>query len=329
MHPSTRLSDLRQLFDNSPREFSPTPIWWWSGDRLDLDRLRWQLEQLAAGGVFNVVILNLAPAGPLYGKDADDPPFMSEDWWSIFSAVCVRAETLGVRIWFYDQIGFSGANIQGQLCVRDQRCRGRVLACDVIEGTHASHAAFPPVAEPLAAFVTDLDDEGKPTGAPRELPIDDRSVRCETAGRHRLRLAYALQGGFDYFDPGSCALLLDTVHGEFERRVEKYFGNVIAGSFQDELPSMPSWSREFSCLFRERAGYDLTPLLWAAGKLAPRVSARYRQAIRRLPAHAPLVRRAGKRPPRRDTDSQFAGRALRTASRLGRVVSLQRLGRHP
>ena len=55
------------LFDgfSSPRpEYSPVPIWWWSGERLELDRLCWQLDQLVSQGVYNVVVLNLAPTGP-------------------------------------------------------------------------------------------------------------------------------------------------------------------------------------------------------------------------------------------------------------------------
>ena len=31
-------------------------------------------------------------------------------------------------------------------------------------------------------------------------------------------------------------MLLDRVHGEFERRLGHWFGRVIVGSFQDELP---------------------------------------------------------------------------------------------
>jgi hypothetical protein len=65
--------------------YGSVPIWWWSGDRLELDRLRWQLHQLYDGGVRAAVVLNLAPAGPLHGCLADDPPFASPAWWEIFT----------------------------------------------------------------------------------------------------------------------------------------------------------------------------------------------------------------------------------------------------
>ena len=39
--------DLVRRFDEPPRSFSPVPIWWWSGEKLDAQRLRWQLERFA------------------------------------------------------------------------------------------------------------------------------------------------------------------------------------------------------------------------------------------------------------------------------------------
>jgi len=38
------LADLDKRFDDPPRSFSPVPIWWWSGEKFDAQRLRWQLE---------------------------------------------------------------------------------------------------------------------------------------------------------------------------------------------------------------------------------------------------------------------------------------------
>jgi hypothetical protein len=80
-----------------------------------------------------------------------------------------------------------------------------------------------------------------------------------------LRLIYAIHRGFDYFSAAACAKLLDTVHGEFERRVSDYFGDVIVGSFQDELPSLPTWGAGFLESFRSQTGYNLSDhlgLLW-------------------------------------------------------------------
>ncbi|MEU6749250.1 glycosyl hydrolase [Spirillospora sp. NPDC046719] len=198
-------SRLLAVLDAPPPAYSPAPIWWWSGERLDRRRLRDQLERFAEGGVRNLVVLNLAPSGPMFGSDADDPPFFSDAWWDLLDAVCEDAAGLGVSLWFYDQLGFSGADLQARL-VRD---------------------------------------------------VPDYAGRwLEPSGTAGVR-------GFDYLSAEACAALFDRVHGEFARRLGHRLGNVIVGSFQDELPSLPTWSRTFADEFARRRGYDLTPHLGA------------------------------------------------------------------
>ncbi|HMP76869.1 MAG TPA: hypothetical protein PKE12_11310 [Kiritimatiellia bacterium] len=216
---STPPQNLFEQFRRPPRAFSPVPTWWWSGERVEVKRLRWQMERYAEGGVYNLIVLNLAAAGPMHGCDADDPPFFSEAWWCTFLAACAEAERLGMHIWFYDQIGFSGANFQGRLVMHHPDWAGQALERVPLE------AEPPPRARPLA--------------------------------RLRAHLACTVERGFDYLNPDACSALLDTIHGEFERRAGHYLGNVIAGSFQDELPNVPMWSRGFADAFRARTGYSI------------------------------------------------------------------------
>ncbi|MFD0687848.1 glycosylhydrolase-like jelly roll fold domain-containing protein [Actinomadura fibrosa] len=199
---------LRAVLDEPPAAFSPAPIWWWSGERLDRRRLRDQLGRFADGGVRNLVVLNLAPSGPMFGSDADDPAFFSGAWWDLLDGVCEDAAGLGVSLWFYDQLGFSGADLQARLV--------------------------------------------------RDVP--------EYAGRWLERDGTATARGFDYLSAEACAALLDRVHGEFARRLGHRLGSVIVGSFQDELPSIPTWSAAFAAEFARRRGYDLPlDVLWKDG----------------------------------------------------------------
>src|SRR5688500_17472638 len=174
------LGDLAREFAEAPKAFSPVPIWWWSGERLERSRLRWQLTQFAAGGVFNLIILNLAPTGPLYGSDADDPPFFSEAWWNLFLGVCADARELGVRLWFYDQIGFSGANLQGVLVHRNPAFAGHWLAAVTAEGDGALTLTCPSAGEPLAGTLTQLD-----TGLTTTVSLAGRQVSDDSSGRRR------------------------------------------------------------------------------------------------------------------------------------------------
>lgn len=249
-------ADLVQRFEDPSPRYGPVPLWWWSGERLEIERLRWQLDQLLAGGVHQAVVMNLAPTGPLYGALADDPPFMSEEWWSIFQAVCGYAEERGFQIWLYDQIGFSGANLQGHIVAEYPEHAGRSLTqsrADASAGPVSLN--IPAGGEALAAWFVPAD-----ASPAVPVPLADGTATSERRPGE-LVLAFAVTRGFDYFSESASAALIDRVFGEYERRVGHTFGRGIGGVFQDELPDVPEWSPDFLDRFSAEAGYDLLPLL--------------------------------------------------------------------
>ncbi len=293
------VGELASRFARPDPRFGPAPIWWWSGAPLERTRLRWQMEQLIAGGVRQAVVLCLAPTGPLYGSCADDPPLFSERWWDIFVGVCEDAAELGFRLWVYDQLGFSGANFQGQLTTEHREWAGhelglRVGADDRGVGTSQPDGGpvgprCPPGAVPLAAWTATGDHTRRSAiGA-------DGTVLSERPGLQHL--CYVQRRGFDYFNPVACAALIDRVLGEFGRRAGAWFGPVIVGLFQDELPDLPSWGEGFADSFCERYGYDLSERvhwLWGGdGTEAERVRRDYhahRAALAREAFFVPYAR---------------------------------------
>ncbi|WP_328462704.1 glycosyl hydrolase [Streptomyces sp. NBC_00448] len=254
-------ADIAAILAEPPRAFSPTAIWWWSGERLDRARLRAQLQRFAEGGVFNLVILNLAPSGPLFGSDADDPAFMTDAWWALLDGVCADAAALGVFLWFYDQLGFSGADLQARLVDEQPRYAGRALARVRAVVDSEGELGCPPQGQPVGGHAEPLDEAGEVTGPAVPLAVDGRTIRPPGPGRWRLTLHHHVARGFDYLGTEACAALLDRVHGAFERRLGDRLGTVVVGSFQDELPSLPTWSAGFAADFRRRRGYDLVPHL--------------------------------------------------------------------
>jgi hypothetical protein len=198
-----------------------------------------QLERFAEGGIRNVVILNLAARAPIHGKDADDPPLFSDAWWDLLREVCKVARERGITIWFYDQIGFSGANFQGRLVTARPEFAGQWLESRVAA---AEDAQFPDDCVPLAAF-----------SGNQRLVIHGGRVRAEGP----VRLVYAVRRGFDYLNRAACAALFDAIHGEYERRAGDLLGTAIGGSVQDEMPSIPTWTQDFAEAFLRIKGYDL------------------------------------------------------------------------
>ncbi|WP_030660936.1 glycosyl hydrolase [Streptomyces cellulosae] len=260
---------LQQLFDDPPRDFGPTPLWWWSGGKVTRERLAWQMRRFAEGGVHNLVVINLAPAGPTFGARTDDPAWFGEEWWDRFTDACHIAGDLGTRLWFYDQIGFSGANLQGGVTRRHPEARGQALRCRTatvcggtvpLLGSDALVAAYEVTGRRLSAAPDAAPGTARPGAGPAR-PGPARpgpgAARIEAPDGTDVHLVVAVPTAFDYLDPHAVGLLMDTVHHEYDRRVPQYLGNVIAGSFQDELPGTNSWSHRFPDEFRSRRGYDL------------------------------------------------------------------------
>ncbi|MEU1852190.1 glycosyl hydrolase [Streptomyces sp. NPDC019990] len=240
---------LQHLFEEPPRDFGPTPLWWWSGAKVTRERLAWQMREFAKGGVHNLVVINLAPAGPTFGARADDPAWFSEEWWSRFTDACDVAAELGTRLWFYDQVGFSGANVQGGVTRRRPWAQGSALRCRDVTVAGGS-VVLGDAGTPVAAYAA--------RGRRLVLAPDGRgTVRVDAPDGTCVRLVTAVPTAFDYLDPDAVALLMDAVHHEYDRRVPDHLGTVIAGSFQDELPGTNAWTRRFAEEFRTRRGYDL------------------------------------------------------------------------
>ncbi len=194
-------------------------------------------------------MINLAPAGPTFGARADDPAWFGEEWWARFTDACEIAAELGTRLWFYDQIGFSGANVQGGVTRRHPEAAGRALRCHDVTVSRGT-VALGDAETPLTAHT--------PRGRRLDLATDGRGTAGVSAPDGTVvRLVTAVPTAFDYLDPHAVGLLMDTVHHEYDRRVPDYLGTVIAGSFQDELPGTNAWSHRFAEEFRARRGYDL------------------------------------------------------------------------
>ncbi|WP_256865251.1 hypothetical protein [Paenibacillus sp. 32352] len=225
------LSQLRQKFAQADPRYGPVPFWWWSAEEVTEERVRWQMRKFREGGLRNIGIINLAPTGPQYGSVSDRPAFASEDWWRMFEVALREAERLGMYLWFYDQIGFSGSNMPARIVTERPETAGYQLR------------RFAP-GEEIPPF-SDILHENK-------------------------EYVYAaVRQGFNWLDPTAASELIDRVHGEMERRFPHDLGRTIAGSFQDELPPLPLWTPELAVLYKEQFGEELEPLLPALFDTVP------------------------------------------------------------
>ncbi len=236
---------LKRQFKSADPRFGPLPFWWCSAEEVTEERIRWQLQKFRDGGLRNIGIINIAPTGPQYGSVSDNPFYFSERWWAMFEAALREAERLGMYLYFYDQIGFSGSNFPARIVAELPECAGYVL---------------------------------------RRFAVDERLPEGATPLLQTSEYQYAsVRQGFNWLDPYACSLLLDRVHGEFERRFPHDLGRTIAGSFQDELPPLPLWTPQLTELYGDRYGGDLLTELPALFEDLPE-SGRVRRQVYELAA---------------------------------------------
>lgn len=111
---------------------SPGFFWMWN-DRLELPKLRAQLDDMRAHGIRNVCI-HPFPKGfrPLSCPSRLEPEYLTEDFLAVFSNVVAHAASLGLHAYLYDEGGWPSGRACGQVARSDVegRFRRREIGAD-------------------------------------------------------------------------------------------------------------------------------------------------------------------------------------------------------
>jgi hypothetical protein len=283
-------SILLAAFRDPPHTYGPVPFWWWVGEKLDKDRISWQLDQLRSKGVWNAIVS--------YSHQNDgttsvsDPPIFSDAWWELFRWTVGECKSRGMQLSFQDytiinpllqDIGRATVEMQGgQLrhcslrATGGQQCVLQVDAgCTVVSGAairiEATGAAFGKVVE-LSNYL----HQGILKWTPPE-------------GSWLVTVVFVAPVEFDPMHPNAGTMLIDRLYAPFDQHCPGELGRTISLFFQDELDfgaKMPLWSCRLLQEFQLRKGYDLKPLLMALwhdiGTVTPKVRIDYADVVTTL-----------------------------------------------
>lgn len=260
-------NELAEGFLSPPATHRPIPFHWWTGDRLDRDRLAWQLDQLKEGGVRQVVVSY--PHHPDGSSDVGDPAVFSPEWWDLFRWFLSACRARGMKAGFQDytliepllrSIGGKTPDMDGgRMHCRSARVEngGEV----VIAGEAGSRS--------LAAWAYPLEG-GRPTV---EAAVDltgflkDGALRWNAGpGTWLVAVIDVTPAEFDPMHPESGASVIRELYQPFERECGRELGQTLDLFFQDELDfgsRMPFWSGFLLEAFERQHGYDLRPWLAA------------------------------------------------------------------
>ncbi len=264
--------DLLQGFINPPEGYGNVPFYWWNGDTLKKERLKEQLDILAASATdgFAVSYIHTHPqidtlenkgGYGLYGMtEPGAPKVFSDEWWEIwnwFSGECGK-KGMGVGLDDYT-VGWPGNGFypdELDSLPAFQGYQGKlVITVDTVPGGERYSADLP---ENLLAVVAwpgqvVLANEG-----------DKRSIQWRAPrGEESHVYTITTQPGY-VLHPEHGQRLVEVYFDRFEQRMDETGRKGMNYFFQDELAypiTMRSWSDDFREEFLERKGYDIVPYL--------------------------------------------------------------------
>lgn len=267
----SRAADLDVLpgFRAPPPGYGEVPFWWWTGDPLDRERLRWQIEELHRQGIAGVQVNYAHEDTPGWPTYAAEPPIFSDAWWEMWAFVageCGRRD-MGIGLSGYTLDWPNGRSLVSRTIYSDPDIGGREL--QVASRTRVSAGTACGVVLPAGT----IGVRAYPVKSGR---IDPRGRTLEVAagaGAGRLEWTPA-EGEWEVWVYASVPKegALNPVHPESGRRViEKFFQR-----FQDHAPGRSAkglnyffhdelqfgvgdhvWGPDFAEQFRARKGYDV------------------------------------------------------------------------
>ena len=130
--PSDVEPGLKEGFATPPKGYGEVPFWWWTGEKLDVDRLIWQVEELSISGAqVNYAHQDVRnDVQPNWLTYPNEPEVLTDEWFDVFEKVAARCRELNMGI------GLSGytldwqnspGNLFDRLIYRDVETRSRTL----------------------------------------------------------------------------------------------------------------------------------------------------------------------------------------------------------
>lgn len=277
-------------FKNPPPGYGEVPFWWWTGDRLDVDRMVWQIRELHKKGISGVQVNYSHYDTPGWLTEMDEPALFSDKWWDVYSEVSQECGRLGMGIglstytldWprgadnlfyrlFYSKPELNAIELTAG---RRQRARtGETVSIEVSDDTVAIRA-YPLKEGKLQRGGIDLDSLATGGRISWTAPEGDWEVWQFHASRKAGSLNPLMVGAGDTVICGFYQKFQDHNPGGTSKGLNYFFNDELHLGL-DKF----AWNPDFFTEFRQRKGYDLLevlPAMWIdLGDVTPKVRMDY------------------------------------------------------
>jgi hypothetical protein len=258
-------------FRNPPPGYGEVSFYWWQGDPLTRERLRWQLDQLK-GKSITALQINYAHSdkgGKSWGLTyPSDPPLFSESWWKLFGWFLKEARQIGAAVSLSDYtLGWPGQGYFTDEILKDTpEIHGAVLEHSTRNCLGGTECVWRFEAAPLAVTAVLANGTARIDLGDR---VHDGVLRwTPPAGPWRVVAVRAVPKAvsIDPMHPSSGRQMIAKFFQRFEDRNPGESGKGLNFFFSDELGFGVRgwlWNSTFADEFRKRKGYDVVPELAA------------------------------------------------------------------
>ncbi len=256
---------LKEDFISPPLNLKSRPLWFWNAP-LSREQTLKVMKASKEAGYYGLGIL------PSYGMT---PEFMTPEYLAQYKAAVEIADSLGMKLYLYDEYYFPSGMAGGQLVKQFPEALSKRLDMELFEvnGTRPFNYPLPSGTfmgavgmETSTLKRIDLSDKLINNQLTGELPAGDWKVMIFTlvpdssSGRSHC----------DYLSPEAVTRFIELTYEKYYQAFPEHFGTTIDYAFYDEpclrwVDGARTWTGEFNNKFRAKYGYNPVlyyPALW-------------------------------------------------------------------
>lgn len=288
----SRAADLDVLpgFKTPPAGYGEVPFWWWTGDKLDVDRMIDQVKELHKKGISGVQVNYSHYDTNGWLTENDEPDLFTDEWWKVYSKISDACSKLnmGIGLSTYTLDWPRGApNLFFHLFYSKPELNAIQLEQGPRHRVHGGETkTFDCAADQFAAYAYPLKNGKVERGGIDLAPfIKDGKVSWTAPdGEWEIWTFRAVRqaGSLNPMMAGSGDTVIKGFFQQFQDHNKGKSSKGLNYFFNDELHigvGKFAWNPDFAAEFARRKGYNLfevMPAMWVdMGSITPKVRMDY------------------------------------------------------
>lgn len=283
-----QVTNILSEFKNPPVGYGQSPFYWWVGEKLNKDRIRWQLDQLQAKHLWGLVVSIHHTDKHVFNAYKSEPQQFSDEWWELLRWATDEASKRDMVLGFSDYtLHYPGEGWWvDEVIAEVPEATGRNLVYKKTK-VNAGNSFSTELSETL------LSVQAFPADKKKQLPSIDLLADTlnwkltwtpQTGEWEVIEVSYKKkQDSHDAMNPLFGQKIIEKYYQRFEDKLPGRMGNGFNIFDHDEEGWFwidgPVWNDYFAEAFNKRHGYDIKPYLGALfediGPVTPKIRLDY------------------------------------------------------